>query len=331
VKLAVYAICKNEEKHVQRFWDAVVPELRRGDELVIVDTGSTDGTVTKFRELIQSNLIWGSHDMVSLNQAFITPWRFDHGRNAALAHVDPNVDACWSLDLDEVPQPGWRDAIERNWHPELTRLRYKFVWSWNEDGTPGVIYYSDKLHARAGCSWRLPAHEYLRFDYRTENQVFAHDLVVHHYADYTKERPNPLPLLELGLREEPDNDRNQHYLAREYFFNNRMVEAADMFERHLSNPKATWRHERSESMMYLAQTGGNDAWERQWLIRAVAECPERKETWMRWAEYENDAGNGRFAYELAFKAMNLPDDQYYLSNPKYRNDGILNFMNGIKQ
>lgn len=324
MRLAVYAICKNEERHVQRFWDAVVPELRREDELVIVDTGSTDGTLLKFRELIQSNLSWGTHDMVSLNQAFITPWRFDHGRNVALAHVDLHVDACWSLDLDEIPQVGWRDAIERNWKPELTRLRYKYVWSWNDDGSEAITYYGDKLHARADCSWRLPAHEYLKFGYRAEKHEFTDEVALHHHPDKSKPR-DVLKRLELAYREEPNNPRVQHYLAREYFFNKRMKEAKEMFERHLSNPESTWRHERSESMLYLTECGGPE-----WFGRAVAECPERRETWMLWAEFEKRQGNRDLAYGLASKAVSVPEDKLYISDARYRGDGPQKFMEEIK-
>lgn len=324
MRLAVYAICKNEETHVNQFWNAVVPELRHSDELVIVDTGSTDGTLLKFRKLIQNDLTWGSHDIVSLNQAFITPWRFDQGRNVALAHVSPDVDACWSLDLDEVPQPGWRDAIERNWKPELTRLRYKYVWSWNEDGSEGVTYYGDKLHARADCFWRLPAHEYLKFGYRAERHEFTDAVALHHHPDKGKPR-DVLKRLQLAYSEEPDNPRVQHYLGREYFFNKQLISATEMFQLHLSNPKSTWRHERSESMLYLAECGNPE-----WYPKAVAECPERRETWMRWAEFEKQQGDRHLAYGLASKAASVPEDKLYLSDAKYRGDGPRKFMEAIK-
>jgi len=44
LKIAVYAICLNEEAFVDRFVDAVAD----ADLIVIADTGSTDGTVAAF-------------------------------------------------------------------------------------------------------------------------------------------------------------------------------------------------------------------------------------------------------------------------------------------
>jgi hypothetical protein len=110
-----------------------------------------------------------------------------------------------------------------------------------------------------------------------------------------------------------------------------MVEASEAFQKHLANPNATWRHERSESMMYLARVGGNKAWERMWLMRAAAECPERRETWMRWAEFEAREQNKGFAFSLALEARDLPEDKFYLSDPKYRGDAPAKFMQAITE
>jgi hypothetical protein len=102
-----------------------------------------------------------------------------------------------------------------------------------------------------------------------------------------------------------------------------------MFQRHLANPRSTWRHERSESMMYLARTGGNDAWTRMWFTRAVAECPERRETWMRLAEYELSRGHKKLAIALAEQAQAQPEDSFYLSDPKYRGNKPTEFAQEI--
>ncbi|WP_349773029.1 glycosyltransferase [Lacrimispora xylanisolvens] len=44
-KICVYAISKNEEQFVDRWMDAV----SEADEVIVTDTGSTDGTVEKLR------------------------------------------------------------------------------------------------------------------------------------------------------------------------------------------------------------------------------------------------------------------------------------------
>ena len=40
MKLCVYAICKNEIEYIQKWLESV----KEADEIIVVDTGSTDGT-----------------------------------------------------------------------------------------------------------------------------------------------------------------------------------------------------------------------------------------------------------------------------------------------
>ena len=46
-KICVYAIAKNEEKFVDRWFDSV----KEADYVVVLDTGSTDNTVSKLKNL----------------------------------------------------------------------------------------------------------------------------------------------------------------------------------------------------------------------------------------------------------------------------------------
>ena len=46
-KIVVYAIAKNEEKHVERW----VNSMKEADEIYVLDTGSTDNTVKNLKEL----------------------------------------------------------------------------------------------------------------------------------------------------------------------------------------------------------------------------------------------------------------------------------------
>ena len=45
MKVCVYAICKNEEQFVERWMDS----MGEADLVVVLDTGSTDGTVERLR------------------------------------------------------------------------------------------------------------------------------------------------------------------------------------------------------------------------------------------------------------------------------------------
>ena len=45
-KVAVYAICKNEEKFVDRWYES----MKEADMIYVLDTGSTDNTVFELRK-----------------------------------------------------------------------------------------------------------------------------------------------------------------------------------------------------------------------------------------------------------------------------------------
>ncbi len=294
MKIAVYTIVKNEEKHIQRWADS----CKEADYRLIVDTGSTDNTV-------QVANLSGCHvEHISIN-----PWRFDHARNAAMALLPNDIDMCVSLDADEVLQPGWREALEAL-PDDVTRPRYKYVWSWNPDGSEGITFFRDHIHRRHGYKWKHAVHEILIPIDGPEIQANC-DVVVHHHPDPTKSRSQYLPLLEIAVAETPEDDRNRYYLAREYMFNGMHEKAIPHFLKHLE--LSNWSAEKSASMRYLATATGN---REHWLLRACAESPERREPWVDLAQYYYDTRNWSGSYYAAIRALSITEKPLeYLCEP----------------
>ena len=267
-RVYVYAICKNEEKFVEG-WMASMAEA---DGVYVLDTGSEDGTVPKLRAL-------GAQ--VAVEE--IKPWRFDVARNRSLDLVPQDGDICVCTDLDEVFQPGWRAQVEAAWGPDCRHLHYRYTWNFLPDGREGVVFYADKIHRRHGCRWVNPVHEVLRFDDGPGPALYAPEVQLEHHADPTKSRGQYLPLLELAVAEEPENDRNVHYLGREYFFHQRWQESEATLKRHLALPTAKWADERCASMRLLAKVclaQGRRQEAEGWLFRAIGEAPHLREPWM---------------------------------------------------
>ena len=61
MKICVYAICKNEEKFIKRWYDSV----KMADGIYVLDTGSTDNSVNLLKSL-----------GVTVKQEIIKPWRY---------------------------------------------------------------------------------------------------------------------------------------------------------------------------------------------------------------------------------------------------------------
>ena len=291
MKIAVCTIAKNEQQFVTRW----AKSCDDADYRFILDTGSTDHTVSR---------AWDNN--VIIGQKVFTPWRFDHARNAIWEHIPLDVDYVIWLDMDEVLAPGWREALEKT-PPHITRPRYKYTWSWNDDGTEGLTYGGDKICSRHGYTWKHPVHETLKPVGIIETQHFVDGLEIHHHPDSTKSRSQYLPLLKMAVEEDPTDDRNQFYLAREYFFNGQHALAQYHFMRHLD--LSIWPPERAASHRYLAKTR-RDAKEFH-LYRAIAEDPTRRESWYALASYYHTVEDWtalRFACEMGYRTTVKPLD-----------------------
>lgn len=261
MKICVYAICKNEEQFVSRW----VNSMKEADDIYVLDTGSTDNTISKLRKL-------GVH----VKSKEIKPWRFDIARNESLKLLPKDTDICVCTDLDEIFEPGWRKQLESIWQNNTTRLRYNYNWSFDKYGNPAVNFDIEKIHCLDGYIWTHPVHEVLAYTKGKEEVVTTDKITVNHYPDHTKSRGGYLPLLELSVKENPNDDRNMHYLGREYMFYGKWNEAIDTLIRHLNLPSALWKDERCASMRFIARCYKNlDRYDeaRLWLDKAMVEAP----------------------------------------------------------
>lgn len=294
MKIAVYAISKNEEAFVKRFCDSA----KDADLILIADTGSTDKTVKIAKKC----------GAVVYNIS-VKPWRFDVAREASLTLVPADYDVCVCLDLDEVLEPGWREEIERLWKDNTTRLRYKFDWG------SGVVFYSDKIHSRSGYRWKHPCHEILvpTTDF-TEHYEWTDKQLVTHYPDHTKSRGQYMNLLATSVKEDPDCPRNTFYYARELTYYSRWVEAINELKRYLELPEATWNNERSYAMKLLSKAHAeinNKGEAIKWARLAVAEDPTVRDSWVALSEATYSQSMWEESYFAATSALNITQRAYH--------------------
>ena len=272
MKISVYAIAKNEEKFCNRWYNS----MREADEIVVLDTGSTDGTVAKLRSL-----------GVKVIQKEINPWRFDVARNESMKLVSPDADLLVCTDLDEVFVTGWRAKLESAWEAAIkegrkpTTTQYEYVWNFKPDGSDDVKFLYEKVHIPNVAQWEHPVHEVLSYNKGIKKEfVFVEGMRLEHHADATKSRGQYLGLLEMSVEECPHDDRNMHYLGREYMFYERWNDCINTLKKHLALPSATWRAERAASMRYIAKSYSElkDFTEAErWYWRAIAEAPDQRE------------------------------------------------------
>ena len=252
MKIAVYTICKNEEKYVRSWYEST----KDADYHILTDTGSTDGTVELAKSL-----------GITVHEIALDPFRFDDARNASLLVVPADADYCIALDVDEVLTPDWRKPLEEAFARGIDRPTYRRIEAFNEDGTPNTEFDGFKVHRRFGIRWHYPIHEvpqwYLE---REEIKERIDGFEVHHHQNKETSRKQYLSLLEMAVREQPDA-RNLYYLGREYTYYERFEEATTTLKKYLE--LSIFPQERSAACRILGKTDPANA--EEWFLKATEE------------------------------------------------------------
>jgi glycosyltransferase involved in cell wall biosynthesis len=282
MKIGIYCPAKNELKHVDAWYES----CKQADIVCVADTGSTDGTKERLIEL-----------GVKVSDVRIIPWRFDDAFNTAMYLLPDDVDVCIRLDLDERLQPGWREALEKAWTPETTRLRYPYVWNWNPDGTPGRQWYSDRIHSRKGYRWMGATHEGL-CSRLPEVQTFTDDVKIWQFPD-AKDKKGDLSLLLECKSEWPHDARLRAYLAREYMYQGQFDKSTETYKEFLA---MSWdKVERGQALINLSVTDPSN--KEFWLRMASIEVPTHREPLVSLAQHYYDIKDWPKCYKAAKDAL----------------------------
>lgn len=317
-KICVYAICKNEEKFVDRWMES----MKEADEIIVTDTGSSDSTVEELK---------ANGATVYIDE--IKPWRFDVARNVSLNHVPLDVDICVCTDLDEVFEPGWREKLEKVWTPQTKMGQYIFNWSLKEDGSPDIQIYYTKIHSRHDFIWSYPVHEWLSYKGTEPKQmVFVEGMVLNHYPDASKSRSSYLPLLELAVAEDPIGDRVNYYLGREYMYRGEWQKCIDTLKHYLTLPTATWKLERSAAMRWIAKSYYylHDIQQMYaWYYKAIAETPKVREPYVECAQQAYALSDWPTVFFMVEEALKIKEKVTTYVNMGYAWDHTVNDLGAI--
>lgn len=334
-KICVYAICKNEMSNVKKW----IKSMMEADYIVVLDTGSTDGTYEYLKTCGYINRV---------EQMTFDPFRFDHARQTSLSLAPDDSDIFVTTDLDEVFEPGWADILRENWKDDTCRAMYTYIWSHKADGSPDYSFTYDKIHGK-GYHWKAPVHEYLmRNDDLNENCSYDHahsislvgKVILHHYQDVSKPRASYLDLLKLRVKDNPDDAYGWWYLAREYIDHAYVADGINAYEKAIqvfeSNPDKTdifgmWVASYYNLAKYYHQIGDlrNAA---AYYLKANLVGPGFKEPYMKLAEIMYETGR----YNMAIGMINEGRTQvpnrtgHWMEEDKYWNGGDIELLEKVR-
>lgn len=284
MKIAVYAIARNEESKVDRWCDSNVD----ADLRIVCDTGSTDATV----KLLQSR-------GVEVHQITVDPWRFDTAKNTALDLVPKDYDVVISQDLDEALLPGWRQQLEQSWQTDATILNHRYrnnhnPWQWHS-----------KIHNRKNCRWTGAVHETLLWN-MPEKALWNGEIYLDEQQDVQKSRANYIELLHLKIDEGDRDWKTFYFLANEYASRNDFKSA-------IAQRKNAYYYctdgvvSRSYTAKHIANNYlqiGESVEAENWFKVSVAESDER-ESWYAYARYLYQIGQWERCLDAAQRCLKV--------------------------
>lgn len=147
MKVTLYAICKNEEKNVHNF----IEQSSKFYDTVVVDTGSTDNTVSLLKE---AGIKVFEHPQSREN------FDFSIARNYALSYVE--TDWCFSLDFNEEIDDFYPEGLEvlKDEFTAFKHIRY-------DDNGVDEPKKSEEVHTRFhrknNYKWNNAVHEVPQF------------------------------------------------------------------------------------------------------------------------------------------------------------------------
>lgn len=301
-KVYVYAICKNEEKHINRWYDS----MKEADAIYVLDTGSTDNSVKLLKEL-------GVNVIVKKYKHF----KFDEARNDSLALLPKEESICVCTDIDEVLDKGWRKKLESIWQDDTKRVSYNMNFSFDEEGNPISTYYISKIHSRFDYVWDHSIHEVIKYIGKEEEKVIKTNLFnINHYPDREKKRDFYLNLLEEEVKNKPDDARNLHYLGREYMYKGRWNESIDTLIKHVYLKTPSWDDEKGASMRFISRCYKNlkryDEAE-LWLKKALNLTPSIKEVYVELGILYYETNRFKDAIDYLTKANFIKEKSGYIN------------------
>lgn len=335
-RFSVVLITKNEEKTLPRLFESLDEFINKyNGEVLVCDTGSTDGTVALARE--KGALVYEVGEMFietlskdtanAINKKFVSSddepivspgdrlFKFDEARNY-ISSLASNDMIC-SLDADEAYTVFDIEAINKFIELGYSQFEYHFVYAHNEDGSPALSFTQSKFFDRTKLKWTNKVHEVLTpIDHGQEIKRMYLDtsvVLLEHWQEQGKEhRSNYLPGLAYDCYLNPTNDRNYFYFSRELFYRKRFKSAIKGFLEH-QNFNA-WEPERAQGLIYIGDCyGALNLPKRQieYYSKGFDAHPKRREALLRLAGFYrfNNVPHACAAYANA--ALAIPKTDFY--------------------
>lgn len=289
--ISLCMIVKNEETHIGRCLDSVVELV---DEIIIVDTGSSDKTV---------ELASGYTEKV-----YSYPWKDDFADARNYSFSLAMMDYCMWMDADDVLEVTEKDKflrLKQSLSLDTDMVMMKYNTSFDEAGKPSFFYYRERWIRNNGeYRWIGAVHEVIP----PKGKLLYSDLAISHKKIGVGDPDRNLKIYQKMIAAgNPLEARQQYYYGRELYYHKRYEEAASVLEQFLLMAEG-WVENKIEACSICADCYfqmGQEAKGLTTLLRSMSFDLPRAELCCEIGKYFLEHGNFHNAiywYEMALKA-----------------------------
>ncbi|TDF92556.1 glycosyltransferase [Paenibacillus piri] len=302
VTVSLCMIVKNEEDTIGQCLSSVAEAV---DEIVIVDTGSTDRTESIVRTFTDNvfHFKWIDHFAAARNFAF---------RQATKDYI------LW-LDADDILKEedcSKLIALKQELDPSVDSVSMFYNYAFDEFGNPITRFRRNRLVKREKqFQWFGAIHEYLD----VSGHIINSDITVTHCRIHNKSDRNLKIFQSMLLRGEKFSPRDLYYYANELFDHQKYAKAITYYNKFLATGKG-WVEDEISSCSKLAECYhclGNPDMELDSIFRSFRYDSPRAEFCCRLGYYflnRSQYEAAVFWYKLATQ-LHRSDDQWGFTNP----------------
>lgn len=320
--ISICMIVKNEEECLTR---ALASWRDLGDELIIVDTGSTDNTVA----------IAEAHGARVLTYDWQLPGHKGEARNVGL---DAAIgDWILVLDADEVIiDPGQLRHILLNVpsEPAISGVNTLFR-NMAEDDSVLLEWYQMRVFRRGMYRYVHREHEIPTATDHCHGIISSCKIVFEHRAPAGRDVGKISPMLErlrLDVEERPNDSHSLYMYARQLAHNGQYDEAIKRGEQYMQMPRAGLKPDVARATAICYMRMNNRPLMYEWMYRAASYEPHRRLIWAELALLYRADGNMQMALAMARLALSLPLIPYQREmQPAERTANIAQFIDECQQ
>lgn len=294
--ISLCIIVKNEEKHIARCLDSMAGLV---DEIIVVDTGSTDRTV---------EIVSGYTPRV-----YSYPWTDDFSDARNYSFSKATMDYCMWMDADDVLEETEKEKflqLKQSLSPDTDIVMMKYHTAFDEAGIPSFSYFRERwIRNSSRYRWVGAVHEVIP----PNGKILYSDIAICHRKTGAGDPDRNLriyrKMLDEGKVLEP---RQQYYYGRELYYHGKYEEAVSVFEQFLLSPDG-WIENKIEACSICAgcySRLGKEQAALTTLLRSMSFDLPRAELCCEIGKYFLEHGNYHIAVYWYEAALHTPRNEY---------------------